>query len=74
MTEPFVDAQTVAGFLGVTDRWVRDHASPSLPDRLPVYEIGAHLRFRLSEVEAWVAARRRGCEPASNVVSLRRNG
>ena len=60
--EPFVTAAAVAEYLGCTPKTIynRVHAG-----QLPSYSLGGHLRFRLSEIEAWaesqaVPARRVG--------------
>jgi excisionase family DNA binding protein len=45
----------VAKWLGVSDRWVRDHATRRLP-RIPAVHLGSLLRFRLVDVEEFIAA------------------
>lgn len=51
--EPLVTAKTVAAFLGLTtaalDRWRYRNETP-----FPVYKVGRNVRYRLSEVDAWV--------------------
>jgi len=47
----------VARRLGVSERWVRDHATRRSP-RLPVVKLGSLLRFRPEDVEAFIAAQR----------------
>jgi excisionase family DNA binding protein len=49
--EPYVDVQAVADFLGVPKSWVYEQARRyGMPHRFA----GRYLRFRLSEVEAWL--------------------
>jgi excisionase family DNA binding protein len=50
-------AQEVANRLGVSERWVRDHATRRLP-RIPAVKLGPLLRFRSSDVEDFVIANR----------------
>lgn len=45
--------QEVADRLGVSQRWVRDHASRRSP-RIPAVKLGPLLRFRLRDVEAFL--------------------
>jgi excisionase family DNA binding protein len=42
--------QEVAERFGVSQRWVRDHASRRSP-RIPAVRLGSLLRFRLADVE-----------------------
>jgi excisionase family DNA binding protein len=46
-------AKAVAERLGVSERWVRDHATRRSP-RLPVVKLGSLLRFREDDVEDFV--------------------
>lgn len=54
--EPLVTAKAVAAFLGLTpaalDRWRYRNETP-----FPVYKLGRSVRYRLSEVDAWVRSR-----------------
>jgi excisionase family DNA binding protein len=43
-------AQDVAERLGVSERWVRDHATRRSP-RIPVVRLGPLLRFRAEDIE-----------------------
>jgi excisionase family DNA binding protein len=45
--------QQVADRLGVSERWVRDHATRRSP-RIPVVKLGALLRFRPADVEEFL--------------------
>ena len=48
----------VAGMLGVSKAWVRDHATRRSP-RIPVVRFGdrrAVLRFRLQDIEQFIAS------------------
>ena len=53
--EPFVDVKAVAEFLGSSERHVRELVYRRA---IPFYKVGRLLRFRLSEVEAWVSESR----------------
>lgn len=56
-TEPLIKAEQVAEALGVSRTWVFDRAKAG---RLPSYRLGKHVRFRMSEVQAWLAEHREG--------------
>ena len=47
-------AKDVAERLGVSERWVRDHATRRFP-RIPVIKLGPLLRFRLEDIEEFLA-------------------
>ena len=49
-----LDASQVASILGISAAWVRDHATRKEP-RIAVVRIGRLLRFRLADVEAFIA-------------------
>lgn len=49
--EPFVDAAAVADYLGVSYQTVLRWAGTK---RIPSYKIGTAVRFRMSEISAWV--------------------
>ena len=56
--EDFVDADAVAGFLGVERRTIARWVNG--PDRFPCYWLGPKLmRFRISEVARWMRHRKR---------------
>lgn len=44
----------VANRLGVSDRWVRDHATRRSP-RIPAVKLGALLRFRAADIEKFLS-------------------
>src|ERR1700730_12133034 len=46
-------AQDVAERLGISERWVRDHASRRSP-RIPVVKLGPLLRFRAEDIEEFL--------------------
>jgi excisionase family DNA binding protein len=48
---------TVATRLGVSERWVRDHATRRFP-KLPVVKLGPLLRFRSADVDEFVERQR----------------
>lgn len=54
---PLATAVQVAKRLGVSERWVRDHATRRSP-KLPVVKLGSLLRFRLEDVEAFITRQR----------------
>ncbi len=61
-TRPYPDqrllnAIEVAKRLGVSERWVRDHATRRAP-RIPVISLGPLLRFRPDDVEEFIDAQR----------------
>jgi excisionase family DNA binding protein len=43
----------VADRLGVSDRWVRDHATRRSP-RIPAVKLGGRLRFRAADIEKFL--------------------
>jgi predicted DNA-binding transcriptional regulator AlpA len=57
-TERLITAEDVAGILGVSPKWVRNHATCRNP-RLPYIAVGRLLRFRLSDVERFIDRLRR---------------
>jgi excisionase family DNA binding protein len=55
--ERLLSAKEVAAFLGVSERWVRDHATRRSP-RIPVITLGPLVRFRPSDVTAFLERQR----------------
>lgn len=53
--EKMYSAREVAVRLGVSERWLRDHATRRNP-RIRAYKFGPLIRFRWSDVEAFVAS------------------
>jgi excisionase family DNA binding protein len=53
--EKLLTPAEVAEWLGVSEGWIRDHATRRDP-RLPAVKIGRLLRFRESEVAEWLKA------------------
>jgi excisionase family DNA binding protein len=51
--ERLLTPREVARWLGVSDRWVRDHATRRLP-RIPAVHLGSLLRFRRVDVKEFV--------------------
>ena len=49
--EPFVGVRRVAAHLGKPPSWVYNRGADL---GLPLYRLGNHLRFKLSEVDRWV--------------------
>jgi hypothetical protein len=56
-SEPLATAIQVAERLGVSERWVRDHATRRSP-RLPVVKLGSLLRFIPADIDAFIARQR----------------
>jgi excisionase family DNA binding protein len=54
--EPLVDAHAVAEHLGVPVSWVYESARNG---GIPHYRLGKYVRFKISEVDAWLAECRR---------------
>ncbi len=55
VTERLYTPEEVADRLGVSERWVRDHATRRNP-RIRAVKLGPLLRFRWADVEYFVAA------------------
>lgn len=58
--ERLISAAELADALGMSLGWVRDHWQAG---DLPGFVIDRRVRFRLSEVEAWLDERRKGPRP-----------
>ena len=56
-SERLLTASEVAELLGFSPATIVDWAEA---DKIPSYKLGGRLRFRSSEVEAWLEDRRRG--------------
>ena len=54
VVEHLLTAQEVADRLGVSERWVRDHATRRFP-RIRAVKLGSLLRFRWADVEAFLS-------------------
>ena len=52
--ERLLTAQEVAARLGISERWVRDHATRRNP-RIPAIKLGPLVRFRWADVQKFVA-------------------
>lgn len=65
MTERLLNARELAELLGFSAATIVDWAEAG---KLPAFKIGGRLRFRLSEVEAWVESRRLKDGPGSGGV------
>ncbi len=52
--ERLLTAREVAARLGVSERWLRDHATRRNP-RIPAIKLGPLVRFRWTDVQAFVA-------------------
>jgi predicted DNA-binding transcriptional regulator AlpA len=52
--EPYVEGGTVAAHLGMSRKWVMNHAR-RLDDPLPCRRFGRSVRFLMSEVDEWAA-------------------
>lgn len=51
MSEPLVDVEAIAERLGVDPSWVYDRARRGI---IPHIRLGRYVRFRVSDVDAWV--------------------
>lgn len=54
LDERLLTAREVAARLGVSERWLRDHATRRNP-RIPAIKLGPLVRFRWADVQAFVA-------------------
>jgi len=54
LEERMYSAREVAARLGVSERWLRDHATRRYP-RIRAFKLGPLVRFRWSDVQAFVA-------------------
>jgi excisionase family DNA binding protein len=57
MTEPYEDIKAVERYTGLPRSWLYAKAAAG---EIPHLKVGKYLRFRLSEVEAWLAQHQRG--------------
>jgi excisionase family DNA binding protein len=57
MTEAYVTIKEVERYTGLPRSWLYAKAAAG---EIPHLKVGKYLRFRLSEVEAWLAQHRRG--------------
>ena len=55
--EPFMDIIRLSELTGLPRSWLYSQAEGG---SLPHYKLGKYLRFRVSEIEAWLGAQRRG--------------
>jgi excisionase family DNA binding protein len=55
--EQLLTSREVASWLGVSDRWVRDHATRRKP-KIPSVSLSSLMRFRREDVEAFIMAQR----------------
>lgn len=55
--DQLLTSRQVASWLGVSDRWVRDHATRRKP-RIPSVCLGALMRFRQEDIEAFIMEQR----------------
>jgi excisionase family DNA binding protein len=55
--EPYKDIREIGRFTGLPLSWLYSKAAAG---EIPHIKAGKYLRFRLSEVEAWLAQHRRG--------------
>jgi predicted DNA-binding transcriptional regulator AlpA len=52
-TERLLTPREVASWLGVSERWVRDHATRRMPN-IAVVKLGPLLRFRRADIESLI--------------------
>ena len=60
VSERLLTSRELGDLLGFSPAWVQDQFEA---DKLPGFRVGGRLRFRLSEVEAWLEEVRRGPAP-----------
>ncbi len=58
--EPFVRIQEAAAFLGVPESYLYARTAKTAKAHVPHHRIGKYVRFRLSELEAWVQTQGNG--------------
>lgn len=56
-SDTLLNARQVADRLGVSERWVRDHATRRAP-RIPVIKLGPLVRFLRTDIEAFISDQR----------------
>ena len=61
MDEPLVGVKELAKRYGPPESWWYTRAEDG---DCPSYKLGKYRKFRLSEVEAWIQAQRKGKRPA----------
>jgi excisionase family DNA binding protein len=54
VSEHLLSVAAVAEWLGVSESWVREHASGKKRPHMPALRMGGLLRFRREEIEAWL--------------------
>jgi len=62
--EGLLNAQQVAERLGVSERWVRDHATRRSP-KIPVIKLGPLIRFRPADITEFVESQRDDHSPTN---------
>ena len=63
MTEPLLTARELGAYLSMSAAWVLDRFEAG---EIPGFKLsGRAVRFRASEVEAWLEEKRRGTIPAA---------
>jgi excisionase family DNA binding protein len=70
MGERYVNIKEVESFTGLPRSWIYAKAAAG---EIPHLKVGKYLRFRLTEVEAWLAQHRRGaryCDAARNIAEF----
>jgi len=53
--EKLVTVEQLAEYLNLSKRFVYEHTSPRCVDPIPNKKLGKFVRFRLSDVEEWLA-------------------
>ncbi len=61
--ERFVPIKEAAAFLGVPESYLYARTAKKGKAQVPHHRIGKYVRFRLSELEAWVQAQGNGADP-----------
>jgi excisionase family DNA binding protein len=60
VAKPLLTVHEVAEFLRVPASWVYERTRRRGKDRLPHVKVGKYLRFRLSDLQSYIEALRRG--------------
>lgn len=55
-----MNAREVAQFLRVSPGWVYEHSAEGAIPQVPSFKLGKYRRYRLDEIERWLAKQREG--------------
>lgn len=60
-----LNVQELAEYLGVTVNWCYEHSSGNRLPQIPSFKLGKYRRFRLDEIERWLAQGAQGAGRAA---------